>query len=303
MRRREIITGLVSTVVVPPVALAQQRMPLIGFRGSDSPGLWAARRLRAFHQGLGEAGYVESRNVAIEYRWASGDYDQLPALAADLVRRQVNVLVVPGSVVAALTAKAATATIPIVFGIAADPVGLGLVASLSRPGGNLTGVTSLNSQVEPKRLELLRELVPSAADVAMLLNPKGRGRAVVRQDMLSAAISLGVKLHALHAANEHDFVTAFATLTQMRIGALLIGGDAFFTSRLDRLAALAHQYAVPTIYQYREFTEAGGLMSYGSSITDQVRIVGLYTGRILKGEKSADLPVQQATRVELFINL
>lgn len=304
LRRREFITLLGGSVAVCPFAAGAQQpaMPVIGYLGSESPDL-VAGRLHAFRQGLSEAGYLEGRNVAIEYRWAEDRYDRLPALAADLARRQLSAVAVPASVVAALAAKAAITRIPVVFGTAGDPVQLGLVASLNRPGGNFTGVSSLNTEVEPKRLELLHELVPTAATIALLLNPTGRFAGIPTKEVQAAARTLGVQLHVLHASTERDFDAAFATLVQLRIGALLIGGDAFFTSRLEQLAALAAHHAVPTIYQYREFTAAGGLMSYGSNISDQYRMVGGYVGRILKGEKPADLPVQQSVKVELFINM
>jgi ABC-type uncharacterized transport system substrate-binding protein len=261
-------------------------------------------RLRAFHQGLSETGYVVGRNLAIEYRWAEGQNDRVPSLAAELVGRQVSVIAAPGSVPAALAAKAATTTIPIVFEIASDPVELGLVASLAQPGGNITGVTSLNAQVGPKRLELLHELVPTATVVGLLVNPTNPNEAEpTTKNLQAAARSLGLEMHVLHASAEGDFDAAFATLIQLRAGALAIGTDPLFTSRLEQLAALTVRHAVPSVYQFREFTAAGGLMSYGGSLTDTFRAVGVYTGRILKGDKPADLPVQQATRVELFLNL
>jgi putative ABC transport system substrate-binding protein len=258
----------------------------------------------AFHRGLGEMGFVEGRSVAIEYRWADGEYDRLPAMAADLVRRQVTVIAaeaIPGI----LAAKAATTTIPIVFATGGDPVELGLVASLARPGGNLTGVTALGLEVAPKRLELLHELVPTATTVAVLVNPTNPFPFIETQlqDLQAAARTLGLQLHVLRASTERDFDVAFATVVQLRAGALMIGNDAFFSSRLEQLAVLALRHAVPTIFQYREFAAAGGLMSYGGSITDIFRLVGAYTGRILKGDKPADLPVQQSTKVELIINM
>ena len=305
MKRRKFITLLGGAAAAWPLAgYAQQAaMPVIGFLGGASPDRWVGR-LRAFHQGLSETGYVVGRNLAIEYRWAEGQNDRVPSLAAELVGRQVSVIAVPGSVPAALAAKAATTTIPIVFEIASDPVELGLVASLARPGGNITGVTSLNAQVGPKRLELLHELVPTATVVGLLVNPTNPNEAEpTTKNLQAAARSLGLEMHVLHASAEGDFDAAFATLIQLRAGALAIGTDPLFTSRLEQLAALTVRHAVPSVYQFREFTAAGGLMSYGGSLTDTFRAVGVYTGRILKGDKPADLPVQQATRVELFLNL
>ncbi|MBI3759342.1 MAG: ABC transporter substrate-binding protein, partial [Deltaproteobacteria bacterium] len=244
------------------------------------PDLFAGR-LRAFRHGLSESGYVDGRNVAIEYRWAEGHNDRLPALAA----------------------KAATATIPIVFTSGNDPVKFGLVASLNRPGGNLTGVTTLNVEVGPKRLELMHELVPKATSIAVLINPTDPSAETLSRDLQAAARTLGLRLHILHASTERNFDTVFAALIQLRVGALVIGADPFFNSRSEQLAALAVRHAVPAIYQYREFAAAGGLMSYGANFTDTFRQVCVYTGRILKGAKPADLPVQQSTKVELFINL
>jgi putative ABC transport system substrate-binding protein len=304
MKRREFISLLGGAAAWPLAARAQQgAMPVIGFLGGASPDRWVGR-LRAFHQGLSETGYVVGRNLAIEYRWAEGQNDRVPSLAAELVGRQVSVIAAPGSVPAALAAKAATTTIPIVFEIASDPVELGLVASLAQPGGNITGVTSLNAQVGPKRLELLHELVPTATVVGLLVNPTNPNEAEpTTKNLQAAARSLGLEMHVLHASAEGDFDAAFATLIQLRAGALAIGTDPLFTSRLEQLAALTVRHAVPSVYQFREFTAAGSLMSYGGSLTDTFRAVGVYTGRILKGDKPADLPVQQATRVELFLNL
>ena len=304
MRRREFLTLIAAAATWPLAARAQQpAMPVIGFLGSASLDRWAGR-MRAFHQGLSETGYVEGRNVAIEYRWAQGQNDQLPQLAADLVRRQVTVIAAPGSTPATLAAKAATPTIPIVFEIASDPVQLGLVASLARPGGNITGVTSLNAEVGPKRLELLHELLPTATVVGLLVNPTNPNLAEpTTKNLQAAARTLGLQVHVLHASSDAELDAVFATLLRVRAGGLVIGADPFFSSRLEQLAALTVRHAVPTVYQTREFTAAGGLMSYGASFTDTFRAVGIYTGRILRGDKPADLPVQQTTKVELFLNL
>jgi putative ABC transport system substrate-binding protein len=253
---------------------------------------------------LKEAGYVEGQNVEIDYRWAEGQHDRLPALAARLVQRQVAVIVAAGGTPSAVAAKAATATIPIVFGVAVDPVEVGLVASLSRPGGNVTGVTNLNVEVGPKRLELLRELLPSVTVIAALVNPANPATAdpFVR-GMQAAARTLGLQLHVLHASTERDFDTVFATLVQLQAGALVLGPDVFFNARREQLAALAIRHAVPAISLYREYVTAGGLLSYGTSEKEYYRLVGIYTGRILKGAKPADLPIEQPINFELVINL
>ena len=288
-------------------------MALRGARTTTDAGGWIPRAqivhdavprasLRAFHHGLRGTGHVEGENVAIEYRWAENQNDRLPALAADLVRRQVAVIAA-NSTPAALAAKAATATIPIVFSTAADPVQLGLVGSLSRPGGNMTGVTTLGVEVVPKRLELLHELVPTTT-MALLVNPTSPALSEsTTRDVQAAARARGLEIHVLHASTELDFDTVFATLVQLRIGGLVIGPDTFFTSRAEALGALALRHRIPAIYQFPEFTAAGGLMSYGGSLADAYRQGGVYVGRILKGEKPADLPVQQFTKVELIINL
>jgi putative ABC transport system substrate-binding protein len=305
LHRREFITLLGSAAAAWPLAARAQQaaVPVIGFLSSASADVYAIR-LRAFRQGLKEAGYVEGQNVEIEYRWGEGHNDRLPAFAAELVRREVTVIAAAGGTPSALAAKAATATIPIVFGVAVDPVEVGLVASLNRPGGNLTGVTNLNAEVGPKRLELLHELLPAATIIAVLVDPTSPTLAeAFLRDLQAAARALGVRLHVLQASKEGDFDTVFATLIQLRASALIIGPSTYFVARSEQLAALAVRHAVPTIFNYRPFAAAGGLMSYGSSETDYYRLVGIYAGRILKGEKPADLPVQQATKVELIINL
>jgi len=275
----------------------------IGVLSAEWPDLFADR-LRAFRDGLSETGYVEGRDLDIEYRWAEGRNDRLPALAADLVRRQATVIVAAGTTPGALALKAATTTIPIVFYVGANPVEVGLVTSLSRPGGNLTGVVTLNVEVAAKRLELLHELVPTATIVALLVNPTNSALAeTITRDLEAAAHTLGLELYVLHASNEREIDTAFENLVRHRVGALVIGADALFNSRSNQLAALTQRHAVPAIYQFREFVLAGGLLSYGSTVTDTYRPLGVYTGRILKGERPEDLPVQQATRVELIINM
>jgi putative ABC transport system substrate-binding protein len=300
--RRQFISALSGAAVAwPLVTRAQQpTMPVIGWLSSVSPGSYT-HIVVAFHKGLSEIGYVESRNIAIEYRWAEGHYDRLPALAADLVRRQVAVIV--ANAAAAVAAKAATSTVPIVFNTGVNPVELGLVASLKRPGGNLTGVSNLNAELGPKALELMHELVPTATMIAALVNPNTPGIEPLSHDLQGAAHTLGLQLQIIHASTERDLDTVFAALRQLQAGGVVIAPDAFFTSQSEQIATLALRHAVPAIFQYREFAAAGGLMSYGMSITDIYRQLGVYTGRILKGEKPADLPVQQATKVELIINL
>jgi putative tryptophan/tyrosine transport system substrate-binding protein len=306
VKRRELLTLLGGAAAAWPLAArAQQgeRMPVIGFLGGTSPEVYADR-LRAFHQGLKEAGYVEGRNVEIEYLWAEGRNDLLPALAAQLARGQVAVIVAAGGTPSAFAAKAATATIPIIFGVAVDPVELGLVASLNQPGGNLTGVTNLNVEVGPKRLELLRELLPSATLIAVLVNPSNPtiGEPFVR-DLEAAAHTLRFKLLVLHASTERDLDTVFATLLQQRADALVISPDQFLTTRIEQLAQLTLRHGIPAISQLRQFATAGGLTSYGSSETEYYRPVGVYTGRILNGEKPGDLPVLRSSKVELIINM
>jgi putative ABC transport system substrate-binding protein len=303
--RRKIITAIGGAAFAWPLAARAQQpaLPVIGFIGSGSRES-DAFRLPSFHQGLRETGYVEGRNVVIEYRWAEGQNDRFPELLADLVRRQVTVIAVPASTPGALAAKAATTTIPIVFYIGLDPVELWLVASLAHPGGNVTGVTGWNVMLGPKRLGLLHEMVPAATIMALLVNPTSPDLAEAdSRDQQAAARILGLQLYVLHASNERDFDTVFASLLQLRAGGLVVGTDSFFNTHKEQLAALTVRHGVPAIHQYREFAVAGGLMAYGSPTADLSRQVGVYTGRILKGEKPADLPVQQATKLELFINL
>ena len=303
MRRRAFFTLVGGAAVWPLSARAQQpAMPLIGYLGAQSPAAFASR-VRAFRQGLGETGYAEGRNVAIEFRWAEGQHNRLSALAADLVSRQVAVIVAPGGAPAALAAKSATTTIPIVFEMGADPIAMGLVGSLNRPGGNLTGVSSLNVEVTPKRLEILHELVPTAAVVAVLVNPTSPTADSQWKDLQAAARALGLQLHVLHASTEGEFDTVFVTLLQLRAGGLVVASDTFFATHSEQLAALTVRHAVPAIHQSRDFSTAGGLTSYGGSFVESHRQAGVYTGRIIKGDKPADLPVQQVTKVELFVNL
>jgi putative tryptophan/tyrosine transport system substrate-binding protein len=307
MNRREVITlllGGAAAATWPLFSHAQQAaMPVIGFLNAGSPEDHAVN-VAAFLEGLKDAGYVERQNVLIEYRWAEGQYERVPALATDLVRRQVSVIVTPDSTLAAMAAKTATIAIPIVFRIGTDPVEVGLVASLNQPGGNLTGVTTLGVGLGPKRLELLHELIPAATSVALLVNPINSAVADAATRELQVAIGqLNLQLHVLRASTEPEIDAAFAKLAQLRSDGLIVATDAFFNSRSTQLATLSLRHAIPTIYQFREFTTAGGLMSYGGSVPDAYRLVGDYAGRILKGEKPATLPVQQSTKVELIVNL
>jgi len=303
MNRRDCIVLLGGAAASwPQAARAQQKaMPVIGYLGVGSPGPFAPH-VAAFRQGLSEAGYVEGQNVAIEYRWAEGRDDRLPALAAELVGRKVAVIATSGGPAAALAAKNATAMIPIVFSSAA-PVERGLVASLARPGGNLTGISNMTFELTPKRFELMSELVPQAGVIALLMNPSSPSAEPAIRDMQEAARAKGVQLHVLKASTDGEFETAFASLVQLRVGALVVAADAFFNSRREALVALAARHVVPAIYQGREFADSGGLISYGANLPDMYRLVGAYVGRILTGAKPADLPVQQPTRFELVVNL
>jgi len=303
MRRREFVTllgGAVSAWPLPARAV-QPEIPTIGILAAPAAGP-ARDLIAAFREGLRQSGYEENQNVAIEYRWADGDYDRLPAMANDLIGRGVTVIVALAPA-AAMSAKTATATIPIVFVIGNDPVGLGLVTSLNRPGGNITGVSFLTNALGGKRLQLIHEAVPATAAIGLLVNPIGPGAALDRQDTEKFAETIGQKLLVVSASNELDIENSFATLAEAQVGALVISPDALFTARRDKLVELAARHALPTIYHLREAVAAGGLMSYGTSLVDAHRIAGVYTGRILKGEKPADLPVQQPTKFELIINL
>jgi putative ABC transport system substrate-binding protein len=305
MRRREFIALIGGAAVAWPLAARAQQaaIPVIGYLGSASPDAWQGR-LQAFRQGLSEAGFDEGRNVAIEYRWADSHYDRLPDLAAELVRLPVAVIVTPGSAPAALVAKAATTTIPIVFETGADPVAIGLVASLNQPGGNITGITALSFQLGPKRLEVLHEAVPTANPVAVLVNPTA-GDIAERQtkDLQNAARQFGLELVILHASSDAELDTAFSTLHEKHAGGLVVIPEVFTNSRIEQIAALALRHAVPAIFQTPGFTAAGGLMSYGGNLVETHRLAGTYTGKILKGERPADLPVIQGTKVELIVNM
>ena len=291
-----------SVAATWPLAARAQKTPLIGWLASGTSNGYAAFAA-AFRQGLSETGYVEGQNVAIEYRWAEGQNDQLPALAADLVRRQVAVIAASGTL-SAFAAKAATATIPVVFSTALNPVEAGLVASLHRPGGNLTGVSNFAAVLVAKQFELLHELIPNSGVFGVLLNPTDPYISpYVTRDVQAAARILKREIHILNASTEGQIDAAYSTFAQLRAGAVIIGADTFFVSRRDQLIALAARHAIPTVYFLREFVAAGGLMSYGSNQADSYRLFGVYVGRILKGEKPADLPVQQPTKVELLINL
>jgi ABC-type uncharacterized transport system substrate-binding protein len=305
MRRREFISLFAGTAAAWPLAARAQQpaMPVIGYLGSETPEKFGIR-ITAFLQGLGAMGYDEGRNVKIEYHWANGQNDRLPELAADFVRRKVTVIVAPGSVVAALAAKAATKTIPIVFETGVDPVGAGLVKSMNRPEGNITGITSLNAHVAPKRLELMQELLPKAKRFAVLVNPANQANLdMTIKGSEEPARALGLQLHFLNASTEHDIESAFEKLAQLEVGGLIVAADIFFNSRAQQFAALTLKHRVPAVHSVRDFAAAGGLVSYGGNIRDSHRQAGVYTARILKGEKPANLPVQQVTKVELTINL
>jgi putative tryptophan/tyrosine transport system substrate-binding protein len=302
--RRKFLATLVGGAAAWPLAARAQQsaMPVVGFLGTASPGPFA-HLVAGFRRGLQETGFVEDRNVVIEYRWAEGHYDRVPALMADLIRRQVAVIVTVGGETSAAAAKAATTTIPIVFNAATDPVKLGLVASLARPGGNATGVNTFTTELAEKRLGLLHDLVPAASTIAVLLNPDFAPAAVNARESETAARAVGKEVVIFNASSETEIETAFAKIVQARPGALLVGSDPFFNSRRDRIVLLAARHAIPAIYEWREFAEAGGLMSYGTSLVEAYRQQGVYAGRILKGEKPADLPVVQLSKFELVINL
>lgn len=302
MQRRDFVTLLSGASVWSLTARAQDlAMPVVGFIGSDTQEGWASR-MRGFYEGLSQTGYVEGRNVTIEYRWADGQEDRLPGFAADLIRRQVSAIVVPGTV-GTLAAKAATTAIPIVFLVGGDPVRLGLVASLDHPAGNLTGMFNLNLNLAPTRLQMLHELVPSAALIGLLVDPTNPTAEGIVRTVQSAASALGLQVHVLHASSEREFDSVFATIAQVRAGALMIGTEGFLFRQYKQLAALTVRHRVPTMFQFREYVAAGGLMTYGANTTSNFRQLGVYTGRILKGEKPADVPVEQSSTLELVINV
>jgi putative tryptophan/tyrosine transport system substrate-binding protein len=303
MNRREFVLTILALTAWPRAAVTQQSTPVIGFLSSASPAEYKIR-VTAFHQGLKETGYIEGQNVTIEYRWAEGDNSRLRMLATELVNRQVAVLVAGGGTPAALIAKAATTTIPVVFAVAVDPVEAGLVPNLNKPGGNLTGISNLNLQMGPKKLEVVRELLPAATDVGVLVNPSSPtiSDAFVRE-LQPAAKSMGMQLHVLYASKDDELEHAFSELSRRKLNALVVGPDVFFNTHTEKIAALSLRYAVPTVYNYRPFVAAGGLVTYGSDETEYYRLAGIYTGRILRGDKPGDLPVQQSTKVQLIINL
>ena len=302
MRRREFATLLGGAAMLPLVARAQQKaMPVIGCLNATSP--QHAPVMAAFRQGLNETGYVEGQNVAIDYRWAEGHFDRLPALAADLVGRKVDTIAAMDSLAAVRAAKSATSTTPIVFMGVSDPVGNGLVASLAQPGSNVTGISVMSTELMPKRLELLSDLVPQVRAIALLVNPNNPQTERVLRDLLEAAQAKGLQLSILKASTESEIDTAFTALVERHAGALVVQADPVFLNRRDQLAALASRHAIPAIYANREYAASGGLISYGASLTSDYRQAGIYVGRVLKGEKPADLPVQQPTTFELVINL
>jgi putative tryptophan/tyrosine transport system substrate-binding protein len=304
MRRRNFIAGLASTTAAWPVrARGQQRArPMIGFLSSAAPGPFK-QFVEAFRRGLNETGFIEDQNVTIDYRWAEGRFDRLPALATDLVQRNVAVITATGGPPSALAAKAATSTIPIVFNVASDPIKLGLVASLNHPGGNATGVNLFSVAVEPKKLEFLHELVPKTPIIGVFVNPRNTNAETIVAEVESAARTLGLQINVVKVSTTDEFGVAFTSLVQQTAGALLVAADPFFTAQREMLVALAAQYTIPAIYEWREFAVAGGLMSYGTNLSEAYHQVGVYTGRILKGEQPSDLPVVQPTKFDLVINL
>jgi putative ABC transport system substrate-binding protein len=304
IERRKFLATLGGVVAAWPLAARAQQpaMPVVGFLGAPSAAPYA-RYVAAVHQGLKEVGYVEHQNVAMEYRWADSQYDRLPALAADLVSRRVAVIVPIGGAPATVAAKAATSTIPIVFNLGADPIELGLVTNLNRPGGNITGIAMMIVEIETKRLELLHELAPASTSLAILLNPSNAQAQTQERDAQRAARVIGRQVLVLKAGTEHEIEMAFAALVRERAGGLLVGGDPFFTSQVTLFVVLTARHAIPTIYPWRSHVDAGGLMSYGTSLLDAYRQTGVYTGRVLKGEKPGDLPIAQPTKFELIINL
>jgi putative ABC transport system substrate-binding protein len=304
MNRRDFITLLGGSAVAWPLAVQAQQaaMPVIGYLHTASPAPFA-HFLAAFRQGLRESGYIEGQNIALEYRWAEGRFDRLPAMAAELANRRVNLIVAQGGAVSPLAAKAATSTIPIVFSTGGDPVKDGIVVSLNRPGANATGVSVLTESLAAKRLEIIREVVPNTGFIAMLINPTNIPSMGQVLETEEAARALGLTMHVLKASSESDIDAAFATFIQLRVGALLVGADPYFHTMSKQIVALATRHAIPAIYEWREFAEAGGLMSYGTNLSDAYRQVGIYAGRVLNGAKPADLPVVQSTKVEFVINL
>ena len=304
MKRREFITLLGGAAATWPLAArAQQPMvPVVGFLGLTSPQAFATE-VAAFHRGLSETGYIEGQNVAIEYRWAHGQFDQLPALASDLVRHRVSILAALGTPASALAAKSATTTIPIVFVTGGDPVRMGLVQSFNRPGGNATGVYMLTAALEPKRLELIHELVPNASVIGVIVDPNSPDTGLMMMELPAAARALGQQIKIINASDERELDAAFAAMAEQRVGAVVVTSSPFYFPQRQKFIALASRYAVPTVYFFRDFAEAGGLMSYGTSLADAYRQSGVYTGRILKGERPSDLPIQQSVKVELVINM